>query len=643
MPYAKRCLGWVLIALCALAALGRAAPKGSTSATIAIKGPFDPAPAAQTWVSELAGQSPVAALPQPSFTPSGVEEQISWQRFDLSSPDGRPGSDLWFVTNASVDRRLDAFLFVDDQLIDSTAAGYSVPIEYRKIAVSKLALSLSKWTSGKASVYLRYHAPLPRAVFPKIQTTDEVLGEYARQVGLDFAYFGAFGLIMVMRAILFASFRDAASRDYLLLSIGLMLGVVSRAGYWDLYLAQQFHTPLTGDFRFLIRTVNCILILRSLNSYFDLRRTAPGTARLIRFSIWVFLGLIVIGWFSPQMLAIVLAFLAQFLAILVVAWVCLIAIRRKLTGAVPSAIGWSGIVLILFLVTFVALGILPPLDQDLITEWTVFALIWEGTVNTAALTYRFRQLKVLEHLAALRQQQSVHRQQLIRLMSHDVLNPASVIKNSVWLLRRGAGAPLGEATQRSLAMIERAVEEINEITSRVRALEPDSGACAEMKAVNVVPIIESAIESFRLQAEAKDLAIATRFEGKELLAWADSRLLASSVLANSLSNAIKFSHRGGKIEVGVTSTRENVIITVVDHGVGIPAEHLASWANGGGAIASSLGTSNERGRGFGLQIMHHVCHLMGGDMKVHSSTATQGKGPGGTAVVISLRSVAGNV
>ncbi|WPO38760.1 two-component regulator propeller domain-containing protein [Flammeovirgaceae bacterium SG7u.111] len=92
--------------------------------------------------------------------------------------------------------------------------------------------------------------------------------------------------------------------------------------------------------------------------------------------------------------------------------------------------------------------------------------------------------------------------------------------------------------------------------------------------VDLTKFLEEIVENFSLVAEHKDLELKYKHESKECEAWVDPQKF-DSVIFNILSNAIKFSPRGGKVEVNLKVDDPKVVsIAVSDKGKGIPKSKM---------------------------------------------------------------------
>jgi signal transduction histidine kinase len=102
----------------------------------------------------------------------------------------------------------------------------------------------------------------------------------------------------------------------------------------------------------------------------------------------------------------------------------------------------------------------------------------------------------------------------------------------------------------------------------------------------------------------------------ELLVFADKNML-KTILRNLISNAIKFTHRNGKVEV-LTSSRENEVeIAVSDNGIGMTKDILSNLFRID-ADHSTRGTENEEGTGLGLFLCKEFVEKHGGRIWVES-------------------------
>jgi signal transduction histidine kinase len=121
----------------------------------------------------------------------------------------------------------------------------------------------------------------------------------------------------------------------------------------------------------------------------------------------------------------------------------------------------------------------------------------------------------------------------------------------------------------------------------------------------------------RLEEKGVTLSFKNLLEpGTKVLA--DKTSLTHSVLSNLVSNALKFSDMDSEIEVLAKEERGQIIVEVTDKGPGIPQDIIANILADRGEVQSSLGTSGEKGQGFGLSIVKSFVDSYGGQIEFES-------------------------
>ena len=207
-------------------------------------------------------------------------------------------------------------------------------------------------------------------------------------------------------------------------------------------------------------------------------------------------------------------------------------------------------------------------------------------------------------------------------LSHELRTPMNIIIGWSHLLRTG---PLDESQrQRATEAIERAarsqaqlIEDLLDVsrivTGKFRLV---------MQEIDVGRILQIAIDSLRLVAQAKQLTINLTHSSETARISGDPDRL-QQVFWNLLSNAVKFTPNGGRVDVHLQPTAENFTITVIDTGVGIDPAFLP-FVFERFRQADSTSTRSHSGMGLGLAIVRHVVELHGGS--VCAESAGEGRG-----------------
>src|SRR6185437_5754684 len=157
--------------------------------------------------------------------------------------------------------------------------------------------------------------------------------------------------------------------------------------------------------------------------------------------------------------------------------------------------------------------------------------------------------------------------------SHELRTPMNIIIGWSHLLRTG---PLDESQrQRATEAIERAarsqaqlIEDLLDVSrivaGKFRLVKQD---------IDAGRILQLAIDSLKLLAQAKQLTITLTREGEDARISGDPDRL-QQVFWNLLSNAVKFTSAGGRVEVLLKAAGAHVTIAVTDTGIGIDSEFL---------------------------------------------------------------------
>ncbi len=223
--------------------------------------------------------------------------------------------------------------------------------------------------------------------------------------------------------------------------------------------------------------------------------------------------------------------------------------------------------------------------------------------------------------------------EFLAVLSHELRTPLNPILGWTRLLRTRKFDE--QATDRALETIERnaklqtqLIEDLLDV-SRILQGKIALNVCP----VNLVSTIEAAIETVRLAAQAKKIQIQTQLNWDvEPISGDPSRL--QQIVWNLVSNAVKFTPAGGRVEVRLEQLDSYAQIQVKDTGKGISQEflpHVFEYFR----QADSTITRTFGGLGLGLAIVRHLTELHGGTVQAQSL----GEGQGATFTVLIPRMV----
>ncbi|WP_229262553.1 hybrid sensor histidine kinase/response regulator [Duganella radicis] len=212
--------------------------------------------------------------------------------------------------------------------------------------------------------------------------------------------------------------------------------------------------------------------------------------------------------------------------------------------------------------------------------------------------------------------------EFLATLSHELRTPLTAILGWAQVLRRGSrdqadlhrGLQTIERNARAQAQLIEDLLDMSSIASGQVRLEMQPLAPAALAA--------TALESVRPAAEAKQIRLERDFERAPGMVAGDPNRL-QQILWNLLTNAIKFTPRGGTVRLGVRRDGEQIAISVSDSGIGItPAflDHVFERFR----QADATTTRQHGGLGLGLAIVKHLVEQHGGTVAV----ASEGEGRG---------------
>jgi signal transduction histidine kinase len=203
------------------------------------------------------------------------------------------------------------------------------------------------------------------------------------------------------------------------------------------------------------------------------------------------------------------------------------------------------------------------------------------------------------------------------IMAHDLKSPLWWLKNVTDLLSSKYDElskdkiieitkTLDESAQTSLHLVENLLQWSRSQTGRIE-FQPET--------VNMSSVFKHIMGQHQPYAAEKNIEIETNINENSVLV-ADKNMLYS-ILRNIISNAIKFTPKGGKINIDYYQSDNDYIISVKDTGVGIEADKIDKIFRID-VQTTSLGTAKEQGTGIGLILTKEFVQKHGGKLTVDS-------------------------
>ncbi|MGI9411095.1 MAG: sensor histidine kinase [Hyphomicrobiaceae bacterium] len=261
-----------------------------------------------------------------------------------------------------------------------------------------------------------------------------------------------------------------------------------------------------------------------------------------------------------------------------------------------------------------------------------FIFLAKGLQTTAVsmLEYRLQKDLLISELAEEKTTSDLARQRaedanlaksrFLATMSHELRTPLNAVLGFSEVMKSELLGPMdnksykeyAENIHSSGAHLLHLINEILDL-SRVEAGKYDMSE----KPIGLAEIVDDCRRLLHLRAETKGLKIIERYSPEMAPLWADERAVRQICL-NLMSNAVKFTPRGGSVTLVIETTAEGEqMICVSDTGPGIPKDEIPKVleAFGQGSLAHETA---EGGTGLGLPIVHKLVELHGGRLDLRS-------------------------
>jgi PAS domain S-box-containing protein len=208
--------------------------------------------------------------------------------------------------------------------------------------------------------------------------------------------------------------------------------------------------------------------------------------------------------------------------------------------------------------------------------------------------------------------------EFVALVSHELRTPLTSIRGYLELVLDEEGGPVTDEQRQFLGVVERNANRLLELVGDLLFLaQIEAGKLSlEVGSVDVGALAAETVETARPLAEEKGITLTLATSSLPSLAGDRARL--AQLLDNLVSNAVKFTPKGGRVDVRTSASRGHAIVEVRDTGMGIPAdeqEHVFERF-----FRTSRATEEAiQGTGLGLAISKAIVHAHGGRITLASS------------------------
>lgn len=209
--------------------------------------------------------------------------------------------------------------------------------------------------------------------------------------------------------------------------------------------------------------------------------------------------------------------------------------------------------------------------------------------------------------------------QFVTILAHDLKNPVSAIRGFVELMINQYDSISDDKKKVFLQEIFDSIEKVSLLITNVLfwIRSQTKGIKNQPELLSLKKRIETNISLYKLIAKDKNIGMINYIK-EDLFVNADQNIF-DTIIRNLISNSLKFTERGGKIEFSATRDKHLIIIKIEDTGIGITREKIKEILHGPGNFSSS-GTKKEQGTGLGLGLVQDFILLLEGQFEINSSS-----------------------
>lgn len=249
----------------------------------------------------------------------------------------------------------------------------------------------------------------------------------------------------------------------------------------------------------------------------------------------------------------------------------------------------------------------------------IFNMAWTlSSMMLALLFFKKEQItyqQQIEEKNKQLQKMNDAKEKLFSIISHDLRSPIGQLKNSLDLVNREFISP--ETFQQISTKLSAEVDRLHGTLDNLLrwSISQLQGINASPEKISLATLLQQKLMIFKQVAEQKNINLVLQDVNRYIWADPDHLLL---VLRNIISNAIKYSYQNGEILIRSHIKDNQVIIEVIDQGMGM-TESVRSSIFQNDNIISNTGTANEKGTGLGLKLCKEFIEKNNGKIWIEST------------------------
>ncbi len=545
----------------------------------------------------------------------GFSSATYWIRFTVVADQARSGDYVLEVANPKI-THLDVFHLIPDsgghRVQEQWSTGVAVPVQQRHFSHRHYVFPVTLADDKPHTILLRVQSQYPLKLPLFWSGTAEFHERNVMQTLFQGLYFGTILIMAFYNLFIYLIVRDRSYALYFvfMLVMGFFLAV-------DRGFAYQFLWPgkVHADYVAYVALMSFAAAWSVFFSieFLSLRQHLPRFAKGFTWLgfFWLLMTLIALRFASPGLVVfevlVVVSAGGALLAAGVLAW------RKGVPAAPYYLIAW---VVIIHGAVVYALTLVDLFPSGWYAEYALqVCSIIEAALLSLGLAHR---IKTLDRERSMAYASARAKSDFIATISHEIRTPMNGMLGMAQLLRETG---VTEQQQRYVNTILSSGQALLTLLNDTLDFSKIEAKKLELECLSfdLRQLIDDSAAIFSLRAEEKGLRFFVDVD-----VWVPRCVMGDStrvrqVLANLMSNAFKFTDKGGvTLAVTVDSNGQNLLFSIQDTGLGMGSETLARlfspYAQASASTARKYG-----GTGLGLSICKHLVEMMGGAIEVTSA------------------------
>ena len=201
---------------------------------------------------------------------------------------------------------------------------------------------------------------------------------------------------------------------------------------------------------------------------------------------------------------------------------------------------------------------------------------------------------------------------LLSIISHDIRSPLNSLKGLLSITSEMDESTFETYTAKIATQLEVVTFSLDNMLNWAKTQM--DGFSINPEEVSLNKLIDDCLPLFEERIKEKNIVIVP-LKQKDLNVYVDPESL-KLVIRNVLSNALKYTPNEGKIELDVVNDYDQLILNIIDNGIGISDENIKQLNEGITSVSSRKGTNGEKGTGLGLSLSIEILNKNNGELKL---------------------------